>query len=191
VEDGITKLDVISGKVVVVPFDTSSPITAIDSGNSLSVSDDEVVKTNLDTNSADKLDESSVEPQSKSGGGCLIATAAYGSELAPQVQMLREIRDNVLFTTNSGAGFMMYFNALYYSFSPTISDWERENPVFRELIKVTITPMLSTLSILNYVDINSEQELQGYGIGIILLNIGMYFVLPAVVILRLKSKFAK
>jgi hypothetical protein len=119
--------------------------------------------------------------------GCLIATAAFGSELAPQVQLLREVRDNVLFSTSSGTGFMTGFNALYYSFSPTVADWERENPVFKEAVKVTITPMLSTLSILNYVHIGSESEMLGYGIGIMLLNIGMYFVAPAVVIVKLNG----
>jgi len=53
------------------------------------------------------------------GGGCLIATATYGSELAPQVQMLREIRDNSLLQTQSGQSFMESFNSFYYSFSPT------------------------------------------------------------------------
>ena len=119
--------------------------------------------------------------------GCLIATAAFGSELAPQVQLLREVRDNVLFSTSSGTSFMTGFNSIYYSFSPTVADWERNNPVFKEVVKTAITPMLSTLSILNYVDINSEQEMLGYGIGIILLNIGMYFVAPVIVIVKLRS----
>ena len=48
------------------------------------------------------------------GGGCLIATAAYGSEMAPQVQLLREIRDNQLMNTESGSAFMGAFNELYY-----------------------------------------------------------------------------
>lgn len=122
------------------------------------------------------------------GKGCLIATAAYGSELAPQVQMLREIRDNVLFSTSSGAGFMTSFNALYYSFSPTVADWERQSPVFKEAVKITITPMLSTLSILNHVDIDSDQEMLGYGIGIILLNVGMYFIVPAIIIVKIRKK---
>jgi hypothetical protein len=47
--------------------------------------------------------------------------------------------------------------------------------------------MLSTLSILNYVDIDSESEMLGYGIGVILLNIGMYFVVPAIVIVKLRG----
>jgi len=121
------------------------------------------------------------------GGGCLIATATFGSELAPQVQQLRELRDETVLQTESGTAFMKHFNQFYYSFSPTIADLERENPVFKEAVKVTITPLLATLSILNHVDIDSEQEMLGYGIGIILMNIGMYFVAPAVVIHRLRK----
>lgn len=129
------------------------------------------------------------QKESKSGGSCIIATAAFGSELAPQVQLLREVRDNVLFSTNSGTSFMIGFNQFYYSFSPTIADWERQNPMFKEAVKTTITPMLSTLLILNYVSIDSEPEMLGYGIGIILLNLGMYFVIPAIVIIELRSRF--
>ncbi|MEM2160929.1 MAG: peptidylprolyl isomerase, partial [Candidatus Nitrosotenuis sp.] len=81
------------------------------------------------------------------------------------------------------------FNAIYYSFSPTIADLERQNPIFKESVKVAITPMLSTLSILNYADIDSEQEILGYGIGIVLLNLGIYFVIPAIVFLKVRTKF--
>ena len=118
--------------------------------------------------------------------GCLIATAAFGSELAPQVQMLRELRDKTILTTHSGVSFMAAFNAFYYTFSPTVADWERENPVFKEMVKTTITPMITTLSILNYTPIHSEAEMLSYGIGVIFLNIGMYFVVPAFAIIRLK-----
>ena len=122
------------------------------------------------------------------GGGCLIATAAFGSEMAPQVQFLREIRDSTVLQTQSGSAFMTGFNQFYYSFSPAIADYERENVVFKEAVKITITPMLTSLAILNYVDIDSEEEMLGYGIGIILLNIGMYFVAPAVVIFKIRNR---
>ena len=125
---------------------------------------------------------------SSGGGGCLIATAAYGSEMAPQVQLLREIRDNKVLSTESGNSFMTGFNTFYYSFSPTIADWERQNPAFKETVKLVLTPLLASLSILNHVDIDSEQEMLGYGIGIILMNIGMYFVAPAIVIFRIKNR---
>jgi hypothetical protein len=124
-------------------------------------------------------------PVNDNGGGCLIATAAYGSELAPQVQQLRELRDNTILQTESGSSFMMMFNEFYYSFSPTIADFERENLIFKEGVKVTLTPMLTSLSILNHVEIDSEQEMLGYGISLILLNIGMYAGIPAFGILKL------
>ena len=122
------------------------------------------------------------------GGGCLIATAAYGSEMAPQVQFLRELRDNTVLQTHSGTAFMTGFNQFYYSFSPAVADYERENPMFKEAVKVTLTPLLTSLAILNYVDIDTEDEMLGYGIGVILLNIGMYFVAPAAVIIALKKR---
>ena len=125
----------------------------------------------------------------KSGGGCLIATAAFGSELSPQVQLLREIRDDSVLSTQSGTSFMMGFNQFYYSFSPTIADWERQNPVFKEAVKLTITPLLTSLSILEYVDVDSESAILGYGIGIILLNIGMYFGVPVFAIWWIRNRF--
>ena len=127
--------------------------------------------------------------EEKKGGGCLIATAAFGSEMAPQVQFLREIRDNKVLQTESGSAFMTGFNQFYYSFSPAVADYERENPAFKETVKLTLTPMLTSLAILNYVDIDSEEEMLGYGIGIILLNIGMYFVAPAIIIIKIKNRF--
>tara|TARA_B110001454_G_scaffold29674_1_gene29029 strand:- start:450 stop:1157 length:708 start_codon:yes stop_codon:yes gene_type:complete len=122
-------------------------------------------------------------------GGCLIATATYGSEMAIQVQQLRELRDNTLLQTESGKSFMSIFNNIYYSFSPYIADYERENPVFKEVVKLAITPMISSLSILNYVDMNSESEVLGYGISLIILNLGMYLGIPAVVVIGIRKRF--
>ena len=126
-----------------------------------------------------------VDNNLKEGGGCMIATATYGSEMAPQVQFLREIRDNKVMSTTSGVSFMTGFNQLYYSFSPTIADLERENPVFKEIVKIGITPMITSLSIMSAA--NSEQEILGYGIGVILMNVGMYFVAPAMLFYSIKK----
>jgi hypothetical protein len=128
------------------------------------------------------------EVEGSNGGGCLIATAAFGSELSPQVQFLREIRDNTVLQTESGTSFMTGFNQFYYSFSPAIADYERENLVFKETVKLMLTPLLTSLTLLHYADIDSESEMLGYGIGVILLNIGMYFVAPAVLIMTIKKR---
>jgi len=134
----------------------------------------------------EKSDKITQTEQSK-GGGCLIATAAFGSEMAPQVQFLRELRDNTVLQTESGSAFMTGFNQFYYSFSPAIADYERENPAFKEAVKITLTPLLTSLTLLQYADIDSESEMLGYGIGIILLNIGMYFVAPAVLLTTIRK----
>ena len=114
-------------------------------------------------------------------GGCLIATAAYGTELAPQVQFLREVRDNTVLSTASGAVFMSGFNSIYYSFAPSIADMERENPLFQEAVRTFITPMISTLSIMALADEGSEAEVLGLGISIIALNLGMYVAAPVLI----------
>ena len=131
---------------------------------------------------------SSYYENTSEGGGCVIATAAFGSEMSPQVQQLRELRDNVVMQTVSGKTFMIGFNQIYYSFSPHVADYERENPVFKEAVKITLTPLLTSLTLLNYVDVDTEEEMLGYGIGIILLNVGMYFVAPAAAIIAIKNR---
>jgi hypothetical protein len=85
--------------------------------------------------------------------------------------------------------FLSGFNQFYYSFSPTIADWERQSSVFKEFVKFIITPMLASFSLLNHVDINSEGQMLGAGIGIISLNVGFYFGIPLVVALGLKRRY--
>ena len=126
------------------------------------------------------------QPSTEEGGGCLIATATYGSELAPQVQMLREIRDNQLMNTESGTTFMSGFNELYYTFSPTIADMERESPMFKEIVKAGLTPMISTLSLMENAE--SESEVLGLGLSVIALNLGMYIAAPAMMFYGISKK---
>ena len=133
-------------------------------------------------------DNSLIETEEKSskGGGCLIATATYGSEMSPQVQLLREIRDNQLLNTESGSAFMGTFNNVYYSFSPYIADMERESPMFKEVVKISLTPMLSSLAIMENAE--SESEVIGFGLSVIALNLGMYLGVPAFTIIVIRNK---
>ena len=126
------------------------------------------------------------EPATSEGGGCLIATASYGSELSPQVQQLRELRDNQLLQTESGTQFMGTFNDVYYSFSPVIADYVRENPLFKEIVKITITPMISSLTIMENAE--SESEVLGLGLSVIALNLGLYLGVPAIVIAGIRKR---
>ena len=82
---------------------------------------------------------------------------------------------------------MTGFNQIYYYFSPIIADYERENPVFKEMVKIAITPMISSLSLME--NANSESEVLSIGISVIALNLGMYFGIPAIVLIGIKRKF--
>jgi len=133
----------------------------------------------------DLVDGMCVIIDNSEGGGCLIATATYGSEMAPQVQLLREIRDNQLLGTDSGESFMTGFNSFYYSFSPYVADLERQSTVFKEMVKIGITPLLSSLSVMEHAE--TESEVLGYGIGVILMNLGMYVAAPAIIIFKTRK----
>ncbi|MDA7940283.1 MAG: copper-binding protein [Nitrosopumilus sp.] len=121
-------------------------------------------------------------------GGCLIATAAYGTEMAAEVQQLRELRDRVVMGTGTGASFMGWFNDIYYSFSPAVADLQREHPIFREVVRASLVPLVSSLSLLHHAGIETDAEMLGYGISLILLNIGTYAGIPIFAIIKLYKK---
>ena len=153
---------------------------------------DELSKFNESLNSFEIPSQQSTESSSEAkstedGGGCLIATATYGSEMSQQVQQLRELRDNQLLQTNSGLAFMSTFNDVYYSFSPTIADYERENPMFKQAVKLAITPMISSLSLMENAD--SESEVLGLGLSVIALNLAMYLGAPAIIVIGIRKRF--
>lgn len=159
-------------------------------GNNTEEKIEELVEEQIKQSAKEQVEETpkqnEVQDVNEDGGGCLIATAAFGSELSTQVQMLREVRDTQIVNTQVGAMFLSGFNQFYYSFSPTIADMERQSPAFKEFVKITITPLLTTLSLLNHLDINSEGEMIGWGIGILSLNVGFYFGIPFFVAVKLK-----
>lgn len=73
-----------------------------------------------------------------SGGGCFIATAAYGSYLHPQVQLLRDFRDDYLLTNAPGRAFV----ALYYRCSPPLADFISRHTVLRSVVRMALTPLV-------------------------------------------------
>ena len=78
------------------------------------------------------------------------------------------------------------FNDVYYSFSPIIADYERENPYFKEAVKIAITPMISSLSLME--NANSESKIISLGLSVIVLNIGMYLGIPAIVVIGIRKR---
>jgi hypothetical protein len=75
---------------------------------------------------------------SSSGGRCFIATAAYGSQMAPSVELLREFRDRFLLTNIVGKASVGFYCAI----SPPIADFIAKHNNLRRLVRVSLLPFV-------------------------------------------------
>lgn len=76
---------------------------------------------------------------------CVIATAAFGSELSPEVQFLKQFRDEKAMSTFSGKMFMAAFNAAYYSVSPPIANFIAKHSWAASVVRILIHPLVAVL----------------------------------------------
>ena len=72
------------------------------------------------------------------GGGCFIATAAYGSYLAPEVMTLRDFRDRVLLTSRAGQAFVEG----YYRISPPVAAFIADHESLKLAVRMGLTPFV-------------------------------------------------
>ncbi len=102
-----------------------------------------LVQQNTSTTSS-----SSSSASSQSNGlpsPCFIATATYGSEIAPEVALLRHFRDAQVLQTSAGRSFMQAFNAFYYSFSPQVAAFISSHGALRSAMKIVLYPLIGIL----------------------------------------------
>jgi hypothetical protein len=84
---------------------------------------------------------------SKPGSACVVATATYGSAMAPQVQALRDFRETIALKTFAGSSFMTVFNSWYYSWSPTAAAAIAPSDPLRAAMMVVLQPILNILQV--------------------------------------------
>lgn len=134
---------------------------------------------------------SSTKDFTGASSGCLIATAAFGSELAPQVQALRNFRDGIALNTLAGSSFMAVFNGWYYSFSPQVADFERGQPWLKEAVRVSVYPLLGILDLSTQVNdalaFNGEAAIVGAGLTASAL-VGLLYFAPLSAVLALQGR---
>jgi hypothetical protein len=77
----------------------------------------------------------------KSGGGqgCFIATAAYGTPMAQEIQILREFRDEYLLTNPVGRAFVDF----YYKVSPPMAEFITEHPSLKPIVRAGLVPAVA------------------------------------------------
>lgn len=99
---------------------------------------DEGVSTSLNPLKVVFCEEGSPEPTDDGGGGCFIATAAYGSYMEPHVKILRDFRDTYLLDNRPGRSFV---NA-YYQYSPPIADYIADHSAFKAAVRIGLAPVV-------------------------------------------------
>jgi hypothetical protein len=124
-------------------------------------------------------------------GQCLIATGTYGSELAPEVTLLRDFRDFDVLRTSAGENFMRVFNAFYYSFSPGVASFIASHSTIRAGMKIALYPLIGILYLSSLVfaitSFNAELAVSMAGV-LASLGIGAVYLGP---ILAILSRFFK
>ncbi|WP_455368943.1 COG1470 family protein [[Eubacterium] cellulosolvens] len=124
-------------------------------------------------------------------GACVVATATYGSELSPEVQFLRGFRDDIVKKTFAGESFMLAFNLWYYSFSPSVADIIIKSQLFKNLMKLSLYPLLGILhmSSIVYTFFKGNSEIAVYMSGIIAsFLIGSVYLTPIIIPLLYRKK---
>jgi hypothetical protein len=124
-------------------------------------------------------------------GPCLIASATYGSELAPEVQFLRTFRDQSVQSTFAGTNFMKVFNSFYYSFSPTVASALAESPILSQMVRVLLYPLVAALRVSSTIfdGLSFMPELAVVLAGILASTlIGAAYLTPMVAVSKIKRK---
>jgi hypothetical protein len=76
------------------------------------------------------------------GGGCFIATAAYGTVMDERLDILRSFRDQILAPSAAGRAVIEW----YYGVAPPIADYIAPRPVLRAMVRVLLVPILLVLT---------------------------------------------
>lgn len=137
------------------------------------------------------VEEKKVPIEEEKKKGCIIATATYGSELSPEVQLLRGFRDNALLNTFAGHNLITVFNAWYYSFSPAIASIIAGNNLLRGFMKIILYPLIGVLHLaaITYSLFSFNPELAVVASGLVASSLlGIIYFAPIVLILCLVKK---
>jgi len=134
---------------------TSTTVTAVTTSTSLTT-------TSLTSSTTTTVTTTLV--QTVTPRRCFIASAAYGSELVPEIQRLREFRDTAVISSFSGASFMRLFDSFYYSFSPSVASVVSSSPTLAEVTRVALYPLIEILRLASVVGAVSELRVVAAGL---------------------------
>jgi len=137
-------------------------------------------------------------PTTTPGRGCLVATAAYGSEMAPEVVYMRHVRDDLIGSTSAGRMLIAGFNAFYYPWSPVVAETIAGNELLRAVFRILLTPLVWIVHATALVFLAITQIAGGLDAASVvaflvaaLMTIAVYVVLPLFVGMKLIQAIRK
>jgi hypothetical protein len=123
----------------------------------------------------------STNPSSK----CIIATAAYDSEMAPEVVYMRYVRDSLIGSTPTGKTLRDAFNAFYYSWSPPVAAAIARSSDLQALFRILLLPIIAivhtTAWIFTTLGSTDFASVVAFGVAAVLC-VSTYIVLPILTI---------
>jgi hypothetical protein len=122
---------------------------------------------------------------------CVIATAAYGSELAPEVVYMRHVRDDLIGSSSLGKTLVTGFNEFYYSWSPALADWIGESAFLRAAFRILLLPLVMIAHVAALVFTSTAcaagqtdaASLLGF-LAAAIMTVTVYVLLPVMVVVR-------
>jgi uncharacterized membrane protein len=184
-----------------VTFTIPSPITPLSNGTATST-------LTITTSSSAPLGNFTIRITGTSGGlshyidinvivavtgpTCVIATATYGSELAPEVEILRNFRDQMIMKTYAGSNFMIVFNAWYYSFSPNVAQYIAQHSAAKAVMKAALYPLLGIMRLGTVVFQSTSVSSEGATIfaGLVISSLigEAYLAIPMTIVRKISSR---
>jgi hypothetical protein len=182
---GLYQARLVAGFGSVQPPSTFPSGAALQASSEFSVSSGSTITTCTIASCTPLQNQTS--PSSSQGGQprCVIATAAFGSELAGPVQFLRSFRDRDVNSTHLGSSFLSAFNSWYYSWAPAVAEFEAGNNLVRAGFRVVLLPLLGVLFVSREVfvllaPVNPEIAILAAGI-VASGSLGLVYLMPIVV----------
>ncbi len=99
-----------------------------------------------------------------SPGRCFIATAAYGTPMAEEVQILRDLRDRYLLSNAVGQALVGF----YYGVSPPVAEFISEHPSLKPIVRTALLPAVA----MSTVAINTSVAQKAAIVGLLVLVAG-------------------
>jgi len=129
------------------------------------------------------------------GPRCVIATAAYGSELEPEVRYMRRVRDELIGSSRTGLFLVKTWNAFYYTWSPRVAQTISGSEILRMIVRILLLPLvgIANVTVLTFwavshvtavADVASLAAFVAAG----LLSVTMYLFLPVTLLILLVKR---